>query len=290
MNHNPSTWVVRDRVLTTQDHTLVMGIVNVTPDSFSDGGSLAGPEAAVTHGLELWREGADIVDVGGESTRPGAAPVEPAEEIHRIVPVVERLVDEGVVVSVDTRHAGVAAAAIDVGAHIVNDVSSFADPGMAEVCADSGVGVVLMHMRGDPETMQSDPRYDDVVAEVAAYLEQRALAAEKAGVARARICIDPGIGFGKTFQHNLDLLRNVDWLVTSGYPVLIGSSRKRFLGSILESSGIDTAPADRDPATGATVALAIAGGASVVRVHNVGHGHQVARVADAIVRAPQRRT
>jgi dihydropteroate synthase len=266
-----------------------MGVVNNTPDSFSDGGRFPGPDAAIAHGLDLWRQGADIVDVGGESTRPGAAPVALEDEVARVVPVVEGLVQEGVVVSVDTRNAAVALAAVNEGAHIVNDVSSLTDPDMADVCAESGVGVVLMHMQGDPETMQADPHYHDVVAEVAAYLEEKAAVAQKAGVDPTRICIDPGIGFGKTREHNLELLNNIDWLATSGYPVLIGSSRKRFLGSIMEDAGVNTAPADRDPATGATVALAIAGGASVVRVHNVGHSLQAARAADAIVRAPQRR-
>jgi dihydropteroate synthase len=289
MNHKPSTWVIRDRAMTTDDHTLIMGVVNTTPDSFSDGGMLADGDAAIVRGLALWRQGADIVDVGGESTRPGAAPVSVEEETVRVVPVVAGLVAEGVVVSVDTRKAAVAERAVAAGAHIINDVTALADEGMAALCADTGVGVVLMHMQGSPETMQLDPRYEDVVAEVATYLETRAAAAQVAGVDRNRICIDPGIGFGKTFEHNLELLNNVDWLVTTGYPVLIGSSRKRFLGSIMERAGYETPALERDPATGATVALAIAGRASVVRVHNVSHALQAARTADAIVRSPQRR-
>lgn len=278
-------WAIRDRVLSTADHTLIMGVVNATPDSFSDGGRYQSVDAALRHGLNLWEEGSDIIDVGGESTRPGADPVPVEEEIDRVVPVVEGLVQKGAVVSIDTMKPRVAAAAIEAGAHIVNDVTALADPEMAEICAGSEVGVVLMHMQGEPRTMQANPAYENILAEVAAYLEQRAAAALAVGVARDRICIDPGIGFGKTFEHNLQLLHDLDWLTTTGFPVLVGTSRKGFLGGILADAGIDSAPHERDPATAATVALAIAGGAAVVRVHNVGHALQVARTADAIVRA-----
>jgi dihydropteroate synthase len=278
-------WVIRDRVLSNDEHTLIMGIVNVTPDSFSDGGVHASVETAIDHGLALWDEGADILDIGGESTRPGADPVSAAEEIDRVVPVVAGLVDAGAVVSIDTMKPEVAAKAIEVGAHIVNDVTALADPEMIEVCAESGVGVVLMHMQGEPRTMQQSPAYENVVTEVAAFLEQRAIAVQAAGIDHGTICIDPGIGFGKTFEHNLKLLHELDWLATTGYPILVGTSRKGFLGRILASAGRDSAPHERDPSTAATVALAIAGGASVVRVHNVGHALQAARTADAIVRA-----
>lgn len=283
------TWTIRDRVLSTDDHTLVMGIVNATPDSFSDGGDYSATESAVAHGLTLWDEGADIVDVGGESTRPGAEPVSIHEEISRVVPVIGGLVDQGVVASVDTMKAAVAAEAISAGAHIVNDVTALADPDMAALCADTGVGVVLMHMQGDPQTMQDNPRYDDVVGDVTQYLESRIRLALAAGVDRSHLCIDPGIGFGKTFDHNLALLNGLDRLVALDVPVLIGTSRKGFLGMILREAGIETAAAERDIATAATVALAVRDGASVLRVHNVGHGVQAARIADAMVRALRRR-
>lgn len=282
-------WTIRDRVLSPDDHTLIMGIVNVTPDSFSDGGRYAAVEAAVAHGLSMWNQGADVVDVGGESTRPGAEPVSAIEEMSRVVPIVRDLADEGVVVSVDTMKAEVASAAVGAGAHIINDVSALTDPEMADVCAATGAGVVLMHMQGEPRTMQDDPHYDDVVPEVASFLENRADHAVRAGIARSRICVDPGIGFGKTFDHNLDLLNGVDRLGAIGYPVLIGTSRKGFLGAILQDADYPASADQRDPATAATVALAVVGGASVVRVHNVGHALQAARTADAMVRASRRR-
>lgn len=283
------TWHVRDRVLDPSDHTLVMGILNATPDSFSDGGRYATRDASVAHGLHLWHQGADIVDVGGESTRPGAEPVPADEEMARVVPVIRELVDLGVVVSIDTMKAVVAAAAIEAGAHIVNDVTGLADPAMAPLCAKAGVGVVLMHMQGSPQTMQDDPTYSDVVAEVEELLEGRVELAIGGGIDRSRLCIDPGIGFGKTFEHNIELLNNVDRFVASGLPVMIGTSRKGFLGTILRDAGIETAAAERDVATAATVALAVAAGAAVVRVHNVGHAVQAARVAGAMVRASRRR-
>ena len=280
-------WRVRDRVLAAADHTLIMGILNTTPDSFSDGGRFVGEEPAIERGLSMWNEGADIIDVGGESTRPGAEPVPAEQELERVIPVVAALADAGVVTSVDTMKSAVASAAIAAGAHIVNDVSALRDPAMAEVCADSGVGVVLMHMQNDPQTMQDRPHYEDVVTEIASFLEQRAATAQRAGIARSNICIDPGIGFGKTHEHNLELLVAVDRFVASGYPVLVGTSRKGFIGTILRDGGLETRAAERDPATAATVAVAVASGASVVRVHNVGHAFQAARVADAIVRASQ---
>ncbi|MEA2001032.1 MAG: dihydropteroate synthase [Actinomycetota bacterium] len=289
MNVGPVAWSIRDRVLSTADHTLVMGVVNATPDSFSDGGRFAAAEDAVAHGFSLWAQGADIVDVGGESTRPGAEPVSADEEISRVVPVVSELVERGVVVSIDTTKPLVAEAAIAARAHIVNDVTALSDPDMAVVCADAGVGVVLMHMQGDPKTMQIDPRYKNVVAEVAGFLEERAGLALGVGIGRDRICIDPGIGFGKTQDHNLALLDNIDQLTATGYPVMIGTSRKGLLGAILRDAGVETSADERDTATAATVALAVAGGASVVRVHNVGHALQSARIADAIVRVSQRR-
>ena len=282
-------WQVKGRVLDTSDHTLVMGILNTTPDSFSDGGQHAARDLAVAHGLAMWSQGADIIDVGGESTRPGAEPVSADQESGRVVPVVRDLASQGVLVSVDTMKASVAAAAIEAGARIINDVTALGDPEMAGVCAEAGVGLVLMHMQGSPQTMQDYPHYEDVVSEVADFLDARADFAVAAGVDRSNLCIDPGIGFGKTFDHNLDLLGNIARFAESGLPLLIGTSRKGFLGAILGDAGYDTSAAERDAATAATVALAINGGASVVRVHNVGHGLQAARTADAMVRASRRR-
>lgn len=282
-------WRMRDHVLDPAGHTLVMGVVNVTPDSFSDGGVFATDastdhQAAIAHGLALWNGGADIVDVGGESTRPGAAEVSVDEEIGRVVPVVAGLTAADVIVSIDTSKPEVASAALAAGAHVVNDVTAFGHPDMARVCAERGAGVVLMHMQGSPGTMQDDPTYDDVVGEVGDYLMERATVAVAAGISPERICLDPGIGFGKTVDHNLELLARLGELVDRGFPVLVGASRKRFLEVILEATGIRTEAMERDPATAATVALAVAAGAAVVRVHDVKSAVQSARVADAIVR------
>jgi len=281
----PISWRVRGGVLSTQDHSLVMGILNTTPDSFSDGSRHDSTAAAVAAGLAMWRDGADIVDVGGESTRPGATSVETPIEVERTVPVVAALCAEGVTVSVDTRKSDVAAQAIDAGAVIVNDVSGLGDPEMAAVCARAGVGVVVMHMLGTPETMQDDPRYDHVVSDVEAYILERTRYAETAGVAADALCIDPGIGFGKTFTDNLELLANLRVIAGAGYPVLVGASRKGFLGEITSAAGHTTTPRERDYATAATTALAIANGAAVIRAHNVPATLQAARTADAIVRA-----
>lgn len=258
-----------------------MGVVNTTPDSFSDGGLFLDPALAVDRGLEMLDQGADIIDVGGESTRPGARPVDAEEEKRRVLPVVAALADAGGVVSIDTAKAEVAAAALEKGAGIVNDVTALADPGMAAVVADAEAGVVLMHMLGTPRTMQQDPRYDDVVAEVADYLGTRARVALDAGIAGDRICVDPGIGFGKTLQHNLTLLRELSVLAAGPYPVLVGASRKSFLEHLLGPIPVE----ERDPVSAAVNVLAIAGGASIIRVHNVVMGLRTARVADAIVRA-----
>src|SRR5262245_5840677 len=218
----------------------VMGVVNVTPDSFSDGGRFVEREAAVAHGLRLAAEGADLLDVGGESTRPGAEPVSAAEETRRVVGVVEGLVAEaGVPVSVDTTKAAVAEAALAAGATVVNDVSAGrTDPEILAVTAAAGAGYVLMHMQGEPRTMQDDPRYDDVVAEVTAFLAERAVAARDAGISYGAVAVDPGIGFGKTVAHNVTLLAQLPQLVTAiGAPVVIGTSRKRFLGALLRDTG-----------------------------------------------------
>jgi dihydropteroate synthase len=279
------TWRLRTQALSNEEHTLVMGVLNVTPDSFSDGGRYLDHSAAVAHGLAMYDEGADLIDVGGESTRPGGQPVPLQDELDRVIPVVASLAAEGVVVSVDTSTPEVASAAIEAGAEVVNDVTALADDEMAEVCAASGAGVALMHMKGSPATMQDEPTYADVVADVTAYLADRVAAATAAGIDETRVCVDPGIGFGKTVAHNLALLAGLGTIAAMGRPVLVGTSRKRFIGSVLEAAGISVAVERRDVATGATVALAIANGASVVRVHDVAGALQVARMADAIVRS-----
>lgn len=258
-----------------------MGVLNVTPDSFSDGGVHATVDDAVVHGLAMRDAGADIVDVGGESTRPGAEPVPAAEEMRRVLPVVAALAAEGVVVSIDTSKPDVARACIDAGAEIVNDVTALGAAGMAELCAEAGVGVILMHMRGTPRTMQDDPSYVDVVVEVEAFLLERARTAQAAGIASDRIALDPGIGFAKTTAHNLTLLAHLDRLTACGFPVVVGTSRKRFLGEILGGRP----PEGRDVATSATVVSSILDGAAVVRVHDVPLAVDAARTADAIVRA-----
>ncbi len=259
-----------------------MGIVNVTPDSFSDGGEWFSRDAAIRHGLELAAAGATILDVGGESTRPGAAPVDADEERRRVVPVIERLAAAlpDVMLSVDTTKAVVAAAAIDAGARYVNDVSALRhDPAMMPLVAERGVHCCLMHMRGEPRTMQRAPTYDDVVADVRRYLEQRVAAAVDAGIAPERIDVDPGIGFGKTLEHNLALLRRLDELVALGPRLVIGTSRKTFLGRL---TGRDD-PRQRLAGTIATNVLALAAGARVFRVHDVGAIHDALAVAAHVV-------
>ncbi len=246
-----------------------MGIVNVTPDSFSDGGRFFAPEAAIAHGRALAAAGAAVLDVGGESTRPGADPVDRDEELRRVIPVVGVLAREtGLPVSVDTTKAAVAAAALEAGAVIVNDVSAGrADPDMLAVVAEAGAAMILMHMVGEPRTMQDRPRYDDVVDEVGAFLVERVAVAVDAGVDPSALVVDPGIGFGKTAQHNLALLAGLPILVDRvAVPVLVGTSRKWFLGEI--PGGSDD-PAERDDATLATVVCAVDAGARIVRVHDV---------------------
>jgi dihydropteroate synthase len=246
---------------------LVMGVLNVTPDSFSDGGRWFDRDAAIAHGLEMTGQGADVVDVGGESTRPGAEPVDEAEELRRVVPVVEALAPH-VRVSVDTRKRGVAEAALAAGAPLLNDVTA----SLFDVAAAAGAGWVAMHMQGDPRTMQDDPRYDDVVAEVRAFLVERASAARSAGV--GEVWIDPGIGFGKNVEHNLALLAHLDELVATGFPVLVGASRKRFLGVL---TGVDD-PADRLEGSLAAATWAMSAGAAMVRAHDVRATVEAARI------------
>jgi dihydropteroate synthase len=260
---------------------VVMGVVNVTPDSFSDGGLYLDVVAAVEHGEELVRDGAAIVDVGGESTRPGAEPVEVGVEVERVIPVVERLATAGVTVSIDTRKASVAEAALQAGARIVNDVSAFRhDPAMPGAVAGAGAFCCLMHMLGvDPRTMQADPRYDDVVSEVKAFLEERLAFAVREGVPEDHVWLDPGIGFGKTVDHNLELLRRLDEIVAIGRPVVIGTSRKSFLGRLT-----GRAERDREAGTIATNVIAYERGASVFRVHDVRANADALRVAAATLR------
>jgi dihydropteroate synthase len=259
--------------------TQLMGVVNVTPDSFSDGGLYLDPEAAVAHGRELAAAGAEILDVGGESTRPGAEPVSAEEEMRRVVPVVRGLSGAECQVSVDTSKAAVAAAALDAGAEIVNDVTALrGDPEMAALCAERGATVVLMHMLGDPRTMQDDPHYRDVVAEVKTFLAERLEAAVAAGIDEDRVWLDPGIGFGKTGAHNMELLRRLGELRELGRPLVIGTSRKSFIGKV------DGSPADQR--LGGTIAssiLAAAEGAEVLRVHDVAEMRQALTVAAAIL-------
>jgi dihydropteroate synthase len=261
-----------------------MGIVNVTPDSFSDGGRYLDVAAAVTHGLELEREGAAILDIGGESTRPGAEPVGAAEELRRVVPVLEGLHTAGsrAELSIDTAKAVVAREAIAAGATLVNDVTALrGDPDMAAAIAQHGVECCLMHMQGTPRTMQADPHYDDVVDEVKAFLHERVEHAIAAGIAESRILLDPGIGFGKTTAHNLELLARLDELLALGRPLLIGTSRKSFLGAITGRE-VD----DRLAATIASNVLAYARGARLFRVHDVAPLRDALAIAAATVTAP----
>ena len=261
----------------------VMGIVNVTPDSFSDGGLWLDPGAAAAHGRELAAEGAAILDVGGESTRPGAEPVGAEEELRRVVPVIEaRAGLDGVQLSVDTTKRAVAEAALAAGATLVNDVSALRfDPDLAGLCADARCDVCLMHMLGEPRTMQQDPRYDDVVDDVKAFLEERLGFATREGIAEERVLLDPGIGFGKTVDHNLELLRRMDELVALGRPVVVGTSRKSFLGRL---TGVEDASA-RVAGTVATNVLALERGATVFRVHDVAPSVEALTVATATLAA-----
>jgi dihydropteroate synthase len=258
----------------------LMGIVNVTPDSFSDGGRFLEAEAAVTHGLRLAGEGAHILDIGGESTRPGAEPVPAEEELRRVLPVVAALADGGHRVSIDTTKLEVAQAALEAGATIVNDGSAFRfSPELAGLVAHTGAGCCLMHMLGEPRTMQANPRYDDVVSDVRAFLEERLAFAVAEGVPEENVWLDPGIGFGKTVEHNLELLRHLDEIAAIGRPVVVGTSRKSFIGKLTG----DRAEDDRLPGTIATSVLALERGARVFRVHDVAPVADALKVAAATV-------
>jgi dihydropteroate synthase len=273
-------WRCRDVAYDLTDRVLVMGILNVTPDSFSDGGRWLDPAAAVARAHALLGEGADLLDVGAESTRPGAAAVPADEQWQRLAPVLDHLRAErpDAVISVDTRDAEVAERALDAGARVVNDVSALGDPRMGAVVARAGAGLVLMHMRGTPETMQHDTRYADVVAEVAAHLGERQAAAEAAGVDRACLALDPGIGFGKSAEGSLTLLARIDELTRAGRPVVVGASRKSFLARL---TGHDGPPDARVAASLAAATIAVLGGATILRVHDVAATVDAVRVARA---------
>jgi dihydropteroate synthase len=269
------------RLADTAQAPLVMGVLNVTPDSFSDGGRYTAQAAALAQARLMLEEGASIIDIGGESTRPGALPVPDEAQRARVLPVIEALRQDlggGFAISVDTRSADVAAAALEAGVDLVNDVSAAADPRMLEVVATHRAGIVLMHMQGTPETMQIAPSYADVTTEVIDFLAARADAALRAGIARERIVLDPGIGFGKTRSHNLTLLRELPRIVALGFPVLLGTSRKRFMGAICR----ETSPQELMGATCATTALGTAAGVRAFRVHDVKPNRQALEVAWAI--------
>lgn len=285
MKHYSLTW--GDHRLTLGPRTLVMGIVNVTPDSFSDGGRFLSCDDAITQGLRLMDEGADILDIGGESTRPFSEAVSTEEELGRVIPVIEALARRGTIpISIDTTKSDVARAALTAGASIINDVSAMrVDPAMAEVAAHYDVPIILMHMLGTPKTMQVDPEYDDVVAAVCTFLRRTVDKAVQAGIDARRVIVDPGIGFGKTFEHNLQLLHNLKALQDLNCPVLVGSSRKAFIRHLLKPPGEKDIRADLPiVATGtqATVAAAALQGAHIVRVHEVVDTRATLKIIDAI--------
>lgn len=271
-------WKLRDREFDL-DRTVVMGVLNVTPDSFSDGGLWLEPDTAVKHGLEMIAQGAGIIDVGGESTRPGAGAVATDEELQRVMPVIEGLVAADIApISIDTRKPEVARAAVESGASIINDTAGeTSDGAMDELAAETGAAIAIMHSRGTPATMRNLTRYDDVVADVRSFLDSRATELEARGVDRARICIDPGFGFAKTPDQNLELLNRLNEIVELGYPVLAGTSRKSFIGAVL-----DLPEDQRMEGTAATVAWAVMKGARIVRVHDVEQMSRVVRMVEAV--------
>ena len=273
-------WRTSRRTFDLADCGLIMGIVNVTPDSFSDGGHFARTDEAVDHALRLADEGADILDIGGESTRPGAAAVTTDEELRRVIPVIEKLAGKTTAaLSIDTSKAAVARAAAAAGAEIINDVTALqGDDDMPRVAAESGCAVVLMHMQGTPRTMQLNPHYNDVVAEVAGHLAQRVTAARAAGIGPERIAIDPGIGFGKTVEHNMQLITGLERFAALGHPVLLGASRKSFLATVAPCPELE----DRDLPTAALTALGYGSGARLFRVHAVRPNLQALRLAEAL--------
>ena len=276
--HTQLIWRCRGREIVCGQKTLIMGILNATPDSFSDGGKFQTLELAVARGLQMAAEGADIIDIGGESTRPGAQPVSAEEEIRRTIPLIAELQKQPrCLISIDTRKADVARAAVAAGADIINDVSALADPGMAAVAAETGAGLVLMHMLGTPETMQNNPQYADVVSDVRNFLEERIAFAVARGVALEQITLDPGIGFGKADEHNLALLKGIPVLTALGRPVLIGASRKGFIGRMLGGK-----PDERLAGSLAVAGFAVLRGAHILRVHDVKESCDAARLVDKL--------
>ncbi|MEO5754083.1 MAG: dihydropteroate synthase [Chthoniobacterales bacterium] len=275
-------WKVDGKIIDLTRRALLMGVLNVTLDSFSDGGEFFATEAAVKHGLAMAQEGADIIDIGGESTRPGAAPVSPNDEMERVLPVIEQLVRASIpaLISIDTSKATVARAALDVGAVIINDITGGGgDPAMLPLAAEKSAAVILMHMQGTPATMQTNPSYADVITEVADFFRQQFAQAVRCGVDPMCIALDPGIGFGKTVAHNLDLLANLSRLQVEDRPLVVGVSRKSFLGKI------PTQPGDRISGTIALTSLLRARGAKVLRVHDVAQNFNALRTAEAVLAA-----
>ena len=272
-------------VLRLGDRTLVMGVLNITPDSFSDGGKFFDVKRAAEHALKMQRDGADLLDIGAESTRPGSLPISAAEEVARILPILEALRGKlKIPISVDTQKFGVAEIALGAGAQILNDVSGLrGDPRLAQVAAQYGAPLILMHMRGNPRTMQKGPFARDVLTDVVRGLRQSIAVARQAGVDKSRIVIDPGIGFGKSFAQNYELLARLPELAKLGFPIMVGTSRKGFLGATLAKNGKPASPEQRLSATAATVAASILNGAHIVRVHDVSEMVQVARVSDCLL-------
>lgn len=266
--------------LKLNSRTHIMGILNVTPDSFSDGGKFDSIEKAVLHAKEMCKQGADIIDIGGESTRPGTDSISLKEELNRVIPVLKRVIDEvNVPISIDTYNSEVAKQALDLGAHMINDVAFKTDPGIASVVAKYDVPIVIMHMKGTPKNMQLKPQYKDVIGEIKSFLQECAKYAIDSGVDSNKIIIDPGIGFGKTTSHNLEIFRHLKEFESLGYPILIGPSRKSFIGKIL-GTDVD----NRLEGTLATVAVSIMNGANIIRVHDVEPCIKIARVTDAILK------
>lgn len=274
-------WKTKSRVIDLNERGLIMGILNATPDSFSDGGKFVDPDQAVAHAIGMLQQGAEIIDIGGESTRPGAPKVSEEEELARVVPVIKALrAVSRCLISIDTSKAAVAAAAIEAGADIVNDVTGLTgDVNMAKVCAEEGVGVVVMHMQGEPKTMQDAPEYDCVVRDVRQYFESRYRTLTKLGIDPQCLCFDPGIGFGKTLEHNLKLLHSLGSLEVWERPVLLGVSRKSMIGKVLQLEDAE----DRDAGTVALTAIGRRAGAQIHRVHEIKRNYEAMRMAEAVL-------
>ncbi|HDM78331.1 MAG TPA: dihydropteroate synthase [Deltaproteobacteria bacterium] len=272
-----------DRTLELGKRTLIMGVLNVTPDSFSDGGMFFSTDRALEQAEQMVEAGADIIDIGGESTRPFSEPVEEDEEKRRVIPIIEKLTTEvPIPISIDTCKSGVAREALAAGATIINDVSALRfDPDLAKVAAENNVPVILMHMLGTPKTMQQKPHYDAVIAEIISFLQQRIEYATGQGIKREQIVVDPGIGFGKTVQHNLQILKHLSMFHALNCPLLLGASRKSFIGAVLDKEN----PLDREIGTGAVTCAAVLAGAHIIRVHDVYHNAEVTKMADAILAA-----